>query len=65
MGFSESEAEAVKAHERSLIPLGRRAMPADVSPWIAALANSSAGWITGQILGVDGGASCSSDVMLP
>jgi NAD(P)-dependent dehydrogenase (short-subunit alcohol dehydrogenase family) len=55
MGFSETEAEAVKAHERSLIPLGRRGMPDDVSPWIVALANSSAGWITGQILGVDGG----------
>jgi NAD(P)-dependent dehydrogenase (short-subunit alcohol dehydrogenase family) len=55
MGFSEAEAEAIKAHERSLIPLGRRGVPDDVSPWIVALADPAAGWITGQILGVDGG----------
>jgi NAD(P)-dependent dehydrogenase (short-subunit alcohol dehydrogenase family) len=55
MGFSESEADAVKAHERRLIPLGRRGVPDDVSRWIVALANPSAGWITGQILRVDGG----------
>jgi NAD(P)-dependent dehydrogenase (short-subunit alcohol dehydrogenase family) len=55
MGFSEKEAEAAKDHERGLIPLGRRGMPDDVPPSIVALADSSAGWITGQILGVDGG----------
>ena len=47
MGFSETEPEAVKARERSLIPHGRQGVPDDVSPWIVALANPSAGWITG------------------
>lgn len=55
MGLSEEEAEAVKTQERSLIPLGRRGEPDDVASWIVALAMPSAGWITGQVLGVDGG----------
>ncbi|MDF2997614.1 MAG: glucose 1-dehydrogenase [Xanthobacteraceae bacterium] len=55
MGLSEEAAEAVKAEERSTIPLGRRGEPDDVASWIVALAMPSAGWITGQVLGVDGG----------
>ena len=36
MGFSEKEAQAIKDHERRLIPLGRRGVPDDVARWIVA-----------------------------
>jgi NAD(P)-dependent dehydrogenase (short-subunit alcohol dehydrogenase family) len=36
MGFSEKEAQAIKDHERRLIPLGRRGVPDDVVRWIVA-----------------------------
>lgn len=57
MGFSHEEAEAVKAQERSAIPLGRRGMPPDVARWIVALASKDADWVTGQVFRVDGGFS--------
>lgn len=55
MGFAPEEAEAIRERERSLIPLGRRGEPEDVAAWILALAGGKAGWVTGQVLGVDGG----------
>jgi NAD(P)-dependent dehydrogenase (short-subunit alcohol dehydrogenase family) len=55
MGFTEEEAEAVKAQERSMIPLGRRGVPEDVARWIVALARNDADWVTGQVLAIDGG----------
>jgi NAD(P)-dependent dehydrogenase (short-subunit alcohol dehydrogenase family) len=55
MGFSEADAEMIKSRERSLIPLARRGMPDDVARWIVALAEPAADWVTGQVLGVDGG----------
>ena len=33
---SEEEAQAIKDHERRLIPLGRRGVPDDVARWIVA-----------------------------
>jgi NAD(P)-dependent dehydrogenase (short-subunit alcohol dehydrogenase family) len=36
-------------------PLGRRGEPEDVARWIASLADPAAAWITGQVIGVDGG----------
>lgn len=57
MGLSQEAAEAVKAQEKSLIPLGRRGEPSDVASWIVALAAPSPAWITGPVLGVDGGLS--------
>lgn len=57
MGFSEEEEEAIKAQERDLIPLKRRGEPDDVASWILHLASAEASWITGQVLGVDGGLS--------
>jgi NAD(P)-dependent dehydrogenase (short-subunit alcohol dehydrogenase family) len=57
MGFSETEVEAVKAQERSLIPLGRRGIPQDVARWILALASRDADWVTGQVFNIDGGFS--------
>ncbi|MEO6816605.1 MAG: SDR family oxidoreductase [Edaphobacter sp.] len=55
MGLSAQEAEAVKEHERKQIPLGRRGLPEDVAQWILALASPANEWVTGQVLGVDGG----------
>lgn len=48
-------AEKVKERERRSIPLGRRGEPDDVATWVVALCGPDAAWITGQVLGVDGG----------
>jgi len=55
MQLAPDQIEAVKAHERARIPLGRRGVPEDVAEWIVALAGTSAGWVTGQVMAVDGG----------
>src|SRR5262249_1914255 len=55
MGLSEEQAEAVKQQEQTSIPLKRRGSPEDIAYWITAFANPAADWVTGQILGVDGG----------
>lgn len=57
MGFSDDEIAAIKAKEIEMIPLHRRGVPHDVARWVVALAAPDADWITGQILGVDGGFS--------
>jgi len=54
-GLTPDAIEAVKEDERRTIPLGRRGEPEDVARWIAALADPAATWITGQVIGVDGG----------
>jgi NAD(P)-dependent dehydrogenase (short-subunit alcohol dehydrogenase family) len=54
-GLTADAVEAVKEDERRSIPLGRRGEPDDVARWIAALADPGATWITGQVIGVDGG----------
>lgn len=50
----EQEA-AVKKQEAEMIPLGRRGVPDDVAPSIVHLLDPASDWITGQIIGVDGG----------
>jgi NAD(P)-dependent dehydrogenase (short-subunit alcohol dehydrogenase family) len=55
MGLSADQAEAVKAEERSRIPLKRRGEPQDVARWILSLADPAAAWVTGQVIAVDGG----------
>lgn len=55
MGLTPEQIQAVKAEETARIPLGRRGEPADVAAVIVALAGSVGGWITGQVLAVDGG----------
>jgi NAD(P)-dependent dehydrogenase (short-subunit alcohol dehydrogenase family) len=55
MGLSDEQIASVKEQERQAIPLGRRGNPDDVAQWIVNLAHPQATWITGQIIGVDGG----------
>ena len=55
MGLSNEEAEAVKRHEIQQIPLKRRGMPDEIARWIVSLVNPENDWVTGQIIGVDGG----------
>ena len=55
IGLSAEQMKLVKEQERNSIPLARRGVPEDIARWIIALANPAADWITGQIIGVDGG----------
>lgn len=57
MGLSEEQATAVKEQEKSMIPLQTRGVPEDISRWIVMLADPSSSWVTGQVIGVDGGFS--------
>ncbi|RVT95096.1 SDR family oxidoreductase [Sphingomonas crocodyli] len=53
---SAEQAEAEKAAERAVIPLGRRGLPDDVSDVILFFLSDLSRYVSGQILGVDGGA---------
>lgn len=55
MGLPDEVIDAIKAHELGVIPLGRRGMPDDVAAWIVTLARPALGWVTGQVIAVDGG----------
>jgi NAD(P)-dependent dehydrogenase (short-subunit alcohol dehydrogenase family) len=55
MGLSEQQITAVKEQETRSIPLGWRGVPDDVAGMLVALASKDAGWVTGQVLAVDGG----------
>lgn len=57
MGLSPEDAAAIEAQEREHIPLERRGVPDDVARWIVTLSDPSAGWVTGQVIAVDGGLS--------
>ncbi|RNF28354.1 ketoreductase, partial [Massilia aurea] len=59
MGLTPEQIQAVKADEAARIPLGRRGEPDDVAAAIVALAGAMGGWITGQVLAVDGGLNIS------
>jgi 3-oxoacyl-[acyl-carrier protein] reductase len=43
--------------ERAAVPLGRRGRPDDIAAAVLFLLSDLAGWITGQVLAVDGGSS--------
>ena len=55
MGLTEQQAKEVEDQERAMIPMGRRGVPEDISRWIVLLAEPSSSWVTGQVIGVDGG----------
>ncbi len=44
-------------HESGWTPMGRMGTPADIGNAVALLCSAEAGWITGQLIAVDGGAS--------
>ena len=54
MGLSPEQAAAIKKRERERIPLKRRGNPSDVARWIVSLADPASGWVTGQVIAVDG-----------
>jgi NAD(P)-dependent dehydrogenase (short-subunit alcohol dehydrogenase family) len=45
----------MKAQLEQMVPLRRAANPDEIAHWIVALADPTVTWVTGQILGVDGG----------
>jgi len=55
MGLSLQQAAALKEQEREQIPLKRRGNPDEVARWIVQLADPASEWVTGQVIGVDGG----------
>lgn len=57
MKLSPEQIDELKDNERRQIPLGRRGVPEDIGPWIVAVASAAAGWMTGQVITVDGGLS--------
>jgi 3-oxoacyl-[acyl-carrier protein] reductase len=50
-----SLSEEAKRKFLATIPLGRLAASAEIAHWIVALADPAVTWLTGQVLGVDGG----------
>ncbi|MEK7814904.1 MAG: SDR family oxidoreductase, partial [Chloroflexota bacterium] len=48
---------ARKWHESGWTPMGRMGTPADIGDFVTLLCSEEAGWITGQVIHVDGGAS--------
>jgi NAD(P)-dependent dehydrogenase (short-subunit alcohol dehydrogenase family) len=44
-------------HESGWTPMGRLGTPADIGNAVTLLCSEEAGWITGQVIAVDGGAS--------
>ena len=44
-------------HESGWSPMGRLGTPADIGKAVALLCSEDAGWITGQVIAVDGGSS--------
>ncbi|MDC0710743.1 SDR family NAD(P)-dependent oxidoreductase [Stigmatella sp. ncwal1] len=47
--------EAAKEQILQTVPLGRMGTPEEVAQWIVTLADPAVTWLTGQIVGIDGG----------
>jgi len=60
----EAQELARQWHQSGWTPMGRLGTPADVGNAVLLLASEEAGWITGQVIAVDGGASL-MDTVLP
>ena len=58
-GMTQKLAEDWKQELKSYIPLGYFGSPRDIAEAVAFLASEEAGYITGQVLGVDGGMAIS------
>ncbi|UJW31576.1 SDR family oxidoreductase [Saccharothrix sp. AJ9571] len=54
-GLSADTVDQIKQDEARRIPLGRRGEPEEVATWLLRLADPGAGWLTGQVLTIDGG----------
>jgi NAD(P)-dependent dehydrogenase (short-subunit alcohol dehydrogenase family) len=52
-------------HERGWTPMGRLATPADIGNVVALLCSEEAGFVTGQLIMVDGGASLMNSEVPP
>ena len=64
-GFPQAAVEAARAwHAGGWTPMGRLGTPTDIGNAVALLCSPEAGWITGQLIHVDGGASL-VDTLLP
>lgn len=55
-GMTEAEYDALLADRAAQFPLGRVGEPEDVSELVAFLVSDKAGWMTGTLIPVDGGA---------
>ena len=56
LGMIDNHAEpTVTAHMAKGVPVGRLGQPDDIAPAVLFFASNEASWITGQILGVNGG----------
>jgi NAD(P)-dependent dehydrogenase (short-subunit alcohol dehydrogenase family) len=54
-GMDETRYAAFLEHSRATHPLGRAGTPEEIADLIAYLASSSAAWITGETIAIDGG----------
>jgi NAD(P)-dependent dehydrogenase (short-subunit alcohol dehydrogenase family) len=57
IGASAAEIEGIKEQIVASVPLGRIGQPEEVAQWTLHLADPAAAWITGQVIGVDGGSA--------
>jgi NAD(P)-dependent dehydrogenase (short-subunit alcohol dehydrogenase family) len=56
-GMSAEEAEAAWQAFIAQVPLGRAGHPEEIAAWVLHLADPAASWVTGQVVGIDGGMS--------
>lgn len=57
LGLTTEAIDDIKRREASTIPLRRRGTAEEVARWIVLLCGADAAWVSGQVVGVDGGYS--------